>query len=136
MRPIRLFEFVNLLHAKLDIDRVENLLQMMRFCGADNRRRHAGCSQDPGAGNLGGRHSMLFRYFLSYRRDLEIVVMEIHILLHLIGLRTPGWTFSTFAFPVALKKATSQRTPRNQCDTLIYAERNHLTLLFAIDQIV
>jgi hypothetical protein len=31
MRPIRLFEFVNLFHAKLDIDRVENLLQMTRL---------------------------------------------------------------------------------------------------------
>jgi hypothetical protein len=31
MRPIRLFEFVNLLHAKLDMDRVENLVRMMRL---------------------------------------------------------------------------------------------------------
>src|SRR5690242_16955011 len=62
--------------------------------------------------------------------------MEVHVFLYLIGLGTFGRTFSSLSFAITLEKTTCQRTPWYQSDTLIHAERNHLSFLFAIDQIV
>ena len=65
---------------------------------------------------------MIFRDFLSYLRDLEVVVMEVHVLLHLIGLCTLSRTFSSLSFTISLKKTTCQRTSWNQADALIHRD--------------
>src|ERR1700730_11770051 len=79
---------------------------------------------------------MFFRYFLSHRCDLEIVVMKIHVLLHLVGLGAFGWPFPAFALAIALEKSTRERAPGNNSDALIHAEWNHLAFLLAVDQVV
>src|SRR5438046_1637136 len=125
MRPIGFFELVDLFGAEFDVDCIENLLEVMSLGGADNRHGHAGRLQNPCASNLGGCYPVFFCNFLSDRRDLKIVVIEIHFLLHLISLCTLGWTFSTFAFAITLEKTTCERTPRYQSNTLIQAEGDH-----------
>src|SRR5262249_6114756 len=65
MWPIWLFEFVDLFCTKRDIGRLENLLQMVRFSGADNRCCHTRRLQDPRTSDLGGRYPMLLSGLLS-----------------------------------------------------------------------
>src|SRR5712692_11860757 len=59
MGPIGLLDCRYLLSAERDVNRREDLLEMLGFSGSSNRRRYARRLQNPGAGNLGKSHTLL-----------------------------------------------------------------------------
>jgi hypothetical protein len=117
MRPIRLFERLSFFCAQFDIHRFEDLLQVMCFSRPDYRCSNARSLQYPCARDLGGRDSVFLCDLLSYRSDLEVIVVEVHLFLHLVGLCALGRSLPRIAFAIAFEKSACQRTPGNKPDT-------------------
>jgi hypothetical protein len=57
------------------------IIDMMRFCCADDRRGYAGLMKDPGQGNLGIGDAALLRDFGHMLDDLEIVLFIVKTVL-------------------------------------------------------
>src|SRR5579885_2508649 len=109
---------------------------MLELGGADDGRGYAGCLQNPGAGDLRGADAALLCEFLYGRQNLEIALAEVHPLGEFIGLRAGGISALVGGGAIAGQKSARQRAPRDESHTLVDAERIHLALLLAIDQVV
>ena len=108
----------------------------MELGGADDGGGDARRLQNPGAGDLGGGDAVPAGDLLGGGSHLEIVVAEVHLLREGVGLRAPGRRGVVLALAVAGEEAARQRAPRNDPHALVQAQRDHLALLLAIDQVV
>ena len=78
---------------------------------------------------------MLLRNIDHAIRNCEIGIGVIHAVRVIIRPRALGLA-AFFARAIAGEKSARQRAPRNHGNVLADAERNHLALFFAIDQVV
>src|SRR6266851_2459022 len=131
MRQVGPLQRRELFGAQLDLDRLKQLLEMLGFGRADNRRGHTGGLQNPGAGDLRGGYTALVCDFRRSFRDRDFIFPPGQAPGELICLRPFGHQTSMMG-----EKATRQRTPWNYPHALIDTERNHFALFFPIDQIV
>jgi hypothetical protein len=122
MWPVGFFQRRNLIRAKLDIDRLEELHQMVCLGGTDDWRCHAGRRQGPRAGYLRRGNAALFRHLCDRISDREIIVAEVRVTSELIGLRAPGYLTAVKGPAVPGKETAGQRTPGNNRYTLVNAQ--------------
>ena len=107
---------------------------MLQFARADNRSRNSGLLQHPRQSYLRIAHAARRGYFrdvLHHREILRTVILALRVV---VGFRTHR-VAPVFLPPVARHEPARQRTERNHADALGPAERQHLPLFFAIDQI-
>src|SRR5450759_5222999 len=107
---------------------------MMRVGCANNRRGDDWLAEQPGESKLRAGNATLFG-------DLTQAVHNLKVSIFGLGVQTLAElvrfvAFSVFALPGTSQAAASERTPRNDADTLRLAKGNHLPLLFAIKQVV
>ena len=97
--------------------------------------RHARLVQQPGERDLGRRHA-------SGRGDLDELVdhVEVGLARRAVGERVVRRPARCAAAPsrvrLPVEEAAGERAPRDQADALVEAERDHLPLLLAVDQVV
>src|SRR5581483_5789822 len=135
MRLVGCFERRGFLFRQLDIDRGNQLLDVVEFGRADDRGGYAGRPENPGAGDLRGRDAAFARDADGGVGDREVRVAEVHAARHRIALRAHG-VAGAAGFAVAGKEAASQRAPRDHAHALVDAQRDHLTIFLTIDQVV
>src|ERR1700691_390425 len=130
-----LLERRDFIRGQFYVDCGDCLLQMREFRCADDRGGDAGGLQDPGAGDLRRRDAALFGDLLDHAQDFEIVFAEVHVLGEVVGLGARGRTGAAF-FAIAGQESARERAPWNQPDAVVDAQRIHLALLLAINEVV
>src|ERR1700684_365670 len=136
MWPVGVFDRRNLFRTQLDLDGFYQFLQMMCLGRADNRSGHTRRLHDPRARYLRRRYAALFRD-LRYRvGHFVVALVAIEPLAEFVGLGSLGRGLAIARLAAMREPSARQRTPRNQADALIDAERIHLALLLAIDEVV
>src|SRR5262249_38605012 len=68
--------------------------------------------------------------------NLIVVIVEIEVSCDLICLCSFSRPFARRACAVSFEESSRERTPWNQRYTLINAKRNHLTLFFAVNEVI
>src|SRR5262245_40410199 len=134
MRPIGRFQSVDLVGAEGQVHRREGVLEMTQLGRADDRSRHGGPAKQPGEGDL-RRRRPAFAGHLAY----DVDDIEVSVVVHPIGQWVAAGADGSLlavTFAAAGEEATSQRAPGDHADALVEAERNHLALLLAVDQVV
>ena len=95
----------------------------------------AGLVEQPRQRDLNRLDALLLRQLDDALDDFEIRVLVVQPLAVVVGLRAERLAQSLFR-AVPGQESARQRAPRNDADALFAAERNHLPLFFAIDQVV
>src|SRR5687767_10492731 len=108
---------------------------MFHFGRADDRAMDMWLTQDPCQRDLGGGHAALLRHICGAICHTEILFTEIQTFRKGIAVGSFGFAASA-ALAVSGKEATRHRAPGDQPDALLLAQRDHLTLLFTINEIV
>src|SRR6266550_1635513 len=134
MRTIRRFKRTYLLVAQLYIECRDSGLEMSRLCRSNDRRCNCGPGQQPGKRHLRGRNSYLLRDFSHrvYHVHVARRIIEIHCVLIVAGASRALRRRRR----CASKSSASERGPWNNTDSFRDAERHHLSLLFAINEVV
>src|ERR1043165_517660 len=136
MRPIRFLQRLHLFIRQLDLRRRYRLLQLLHLRRPDDRRRHPRLVQDPGEGDLRRRHAAALRDLDDAVDDVEVALRVIHTVRVVVALRALGRAALPVAAAVAGEKAARERAPGDHADALFDAERDHLALFLAIDEVV
>src|SRR6202012_692682 len=106
---------------------------MMRLRSADDRCGDAGTGRNPRQGDLGPRHAALFGHLLHGLDDRAVGILG--------GLvqRTPedvALLARAALVPIARESPACQRAPWQHGDLLVFAERDHLALFLALEEVV
>src|SRR5690348_2342703 len=135
MGLVRFLQRRDLFAGEFDLDRGKQFLDVLDLGRADNRSGHPGRLQNPRTRYLRRRDTALARD--PHRRvgDSEVRFAKVQIARDFVG-PGPQRVAAAARAPVAGEKAARERTPRDDADALVDAERNHLALFLAVDQIV
>ena len=92
--------------SQLEFNGLYRILDMMRFCCADDRSGYSGLMQDPGEGNLSIRDAS-FLCDLGHMFDyLEIIFFIVETVSELVGFRADRFAF-VFWSPIPSQESTS-----------------------------
>ena len=101
----------------------------------DDRRRHTGLGEQPGQGHLRRWHVAGGGDLHDGIDDIEVRRLVVEVVGEGVGARA-GRVTPTVTRPVPRQHPARQGAPRNAPHPLVEAERNHLALLLAVDQVV
>src|SRR3990172_1966064 len=132
---IWLFESFHLIFREFDIECGNGLIEMVHFGGADDRRCDIRLAQHPCQCNLRAGYTTFLRNLCSATCNGEILFAEIQAICKWIAIGACGFA-ATAALAVPRKETARHRTPWNETDALILAQRDHLTFLFPIGKVV
>src|SRR5260370_22637449 len=135
MRLVRLLERRDLVTSERHIGGRDCLFEMTNFGCPNDRSADSRSLQDPCARDLRGCDAPFLRDLLDQAQYFEVVLAKVHVLREVIGLCARGRAAAAF-IAIASKESASQRTPRHQADAVVDAQRIHLALFLAIDQVV
>src|SRR5262249_6730372 len=99
--------------AERDIDRREDLLEVLGFGGPYDRRRYPRCLQNPGAGDLSWRHPPAFSHLFHRGGDRKVVLAEVRPVSKLISLCPLSRRCPACGLTVSREEAARQRAPGN-----------------------
>src|SRR5215475_12680773 len=112
---------------------MECVLEVLQLAGAHNGSGDTGLSEHPGERNLGTVHTALSGNLRNAIHNIEVRIFVIETVRIFVGLRAKGAACTVATLAAAGEKAPCERAPRDEPDFLGAAERDHLTLLLAID---
>ena len=135
VRLVRLGQRLQFRIVELQFDCGHRLLQVPHLAGPDDGRRDAGLLQDPCQRHLRVGDAPLAGHPGDAVHHVEIAGLVIHTLPKRVGLRTNRIAV-ILAPVVAGHESARQRTPRDHRDALFPAQRQHLALLLAVDDVV
>ena len=114
----------------------QRILEMLLLGGADDRRRDTGLGEQPGQGDLRRRHVAGGGDLHDGVDDVEVRRLVVEVVGEGVGARAGRESPTRSPRPVPGQHPTHQGAPRDAPHTLVEAERNHLALLHAVDQVV
>ena len=130
MRLVRRVQLLQLGVGQLDVECCDCIVDVVRFGGADDRRGDAGlaghpgeCDLRPGDLPLGGDAGDLL--------DDHPITGPVKVAAELVCLAAGG-----LLVPVTGEPPSGERTPGDDADSQIGAQRQHLPLLFPVEQVV
>jgi hypothetical protein len=135
VRRVRLLEPHDLVVRQLQLLRRECVLEVPELRRADDRCGYARLVQQPRECNLRGRHAAGGSYFDGAVDDREVELRHVERVRELVGLRARR-QLVTGRSAVSREQSARERAPRQNTDALVDALRDHLPLLFAIDEVV
>src|SRR3954469_14334557 len=135
MRNVRLLEAQHVLGAHVELGRGKRVLEVLELRRPDDRCRHAGAVQQPRERELRRRHAALGRDLRDAVGDVEVLGPAVERVGELVGLRSRRAPLAgSRARP--RQEAPRERAPRDDPDALVEAQRDHLALLLAVDEVV
>src|ERR1700674_3260813 len=92
--------------------------------------------QQPGEGDLGGTDAEAAGHRDDPLHDVEVRILVVQPLGVVVAVRAAGLAQALAAAAIAGQEAAGEGTPWDDPESLLAAERQHLPLLLAIDQVV
>ena len=93
MRFIGRREIIEFVLGEFEFSGLDRILNMMRFCCADNRSAYPGLMKDPGQGNLGIWDTSFFCDLGHMVDDLEIAFFIVKTVSEFVGFRADRLAF-------------------------------------------
>src|ERR1019366_6329084 len=133
MRSIGLLERSNLFGRKPQRERCGGIRKMVRLRSPDNWRRDCRLAEHPGKRYLSAGSATLLGDPPHAVDDcvVKLFGLRVHAFPELVGFIA----FGAFGLPGAGQAATCEGTPGDDADTFGLAKRDHLALLFTIEQV-
>src|SRR4029453_4078266 len=132
MRHVGFFQKLPIAGVQLDRERANELIELLHPRDTNDGSRHAGLAGDPRQGNLNGLHALPLGQLDDAIGNVVVRWRVVQRVAVVIVLLPDG---GVLRVPLAIpgEEAARERTPWNQSDALVTAERDHLALLFAVD---
>src|SRR5215831_13214862 len=131
---VQLFEVFAVLGGQLHVQSIDGFVEMLQFRGTDDGRRDAGAREYPCERHLHPADAMPGRDLADAVGNREVGVGEVEPRSELVAIRASRVAAALF-LAIAGEKAARHRAVRNHADTFRSAERHHLALLLAVDQV-
>src|ERR1700753_1783675 len=127
---VGLLEGGDVLVAQLEVDGGDRVAEVLGFGDADDRGGDRRVGEDPGERHLGGRRAEALRHLEGAGDDL-LVLTAVEGGAELVGVGPRG-----LRVPGPGEAAAGQRAPRDHADVPGRAQRQHLALLLAVEEVV
>ena len=132
---VRRFKSLDLLRRQLDLLGRDRLGEVVGLARPDDRRSDRRLRQHPRQRHLHVGHPLGLRHVADCVHYLEVVLGAEQLGQEWIGAR-PGALATAAALVRAGQEPSRQRRPGDDADPLFLAERQHLALLLAVDEVV
>ena len=133
--PVELLERGDLVARQLDLLRSNRVFDVADLGRADDRRRHAGPPEHPGKRHLSSRDATFGGDLLHAVDDLEVELGVVERVAERVAAGTRGQSFALTGAGAG-EQSARERAPWQHRDALVDALRDHLALLFAVDEVV